>query len=78
MNPKTKDCVMFALGIAICFAIAGLSVLAEKLIPGELLGIFHKMFVGHMQPFSLGFPFLFVKEKCLRSCYSLALKQSTF
>lgn len=29
---------MFILGIAICFAVAGLSVLVEKLIPGELLG----------------------------------------
>lgn len=38
MNPKTKDRVMFILGVAICFAVAGLSVLVEKLIPGELLG----------------------------------------
>lgn len=29
---------MFLLGIAICFAVAALSVLLEKLIPGELLG----------------------------------------
>ena len=29
---------MFILGIVICFAVAGLSVLLEKLIPGELLG----------------------------------------
>ena len=29
---------MFILGVAICFAVAGLSVLLEKLIPGELLG----------------------------------------
>ncbi|MBR3761400.1 MAG: putative sulfate exporter family transporter [Lachnospiraceae bacterium] len=29
---------MFILGIAICFAVAGLSVFVEKLIPGELLG----------------------------------------
>ncbi len=35
---KTKDRSMFMLGIAICFAVAGLSVLLEKLIPGELLG----------------------------------------
>ena len=38
MNSKTKDRLMFALGVAICFAVAGLSVLLEKLIPGELLG----------------------------------------
>ena len=38
MQTKTKDRSMFILGIAICFAVAGLSVLVEKLIPGELLG----------------------------------------
>ena len=38
MDPKTKDRLLFVLGVAICFAVAALSVLAEKLIPGELLG----------------------------------------
>ena len=38
MNPKMKDRAMFALGVAICFAVAGLSVLLEELIPGHLLG----------------------------------------
>ena len=38
MNQKTKDRLMFVLGIAICFAVAGLAVLLERLIPGELLG----------------------------------------
>ncbi len=38
MNPKTKDRLLFVLGVAICFAVAALSVLVEKLIPGELLG----------------------------------------
>ncbi len=38
MRAKTKDCGMFILGVAICFAVAGLSVLIERLIPGELLG----------------------------------------
>ena len=38
MQTKTKNHRMFILGIAICFAVAGLSVLLEKLIPGELLG----------------------------------------
>ena len=38
MNTKTKDRVMFALGVAICFAVAALSILVEKLIPGDLLG----------------------------------------
>ena len=38
MNPKTKERLLFVLGIAICFAVAGLSVLLEKLIPGDLLG----------------------------------------
>ncbi len=38
MTPKTKDRLMFLLGVVICFAVAGLSVLLEKLIPGDLLG----------------------------------------
>ena len=38
MQTKTKDRCMFLLGIAICFAVASLSVFLEKLIPGELLG----------------------------------------
>jgi len=38
MNPKTKEHLLFLLGVVICFAVAGLSVLLEKLIPGELLG----------------------------------------
>ena len=38
MNPKMKDRAMFVLGVAICFAVAGLSVLLEELIPGHLLG----------------------------------------
>ena len=38
MIPQTKERLLFLLGIAICFAVAGLSVLLEKLIPGELLG----------------------------------------
>ena len=38
MIPKTKERLLFLLGVIICFAVAGLSVLLEKLIPGELLG----------------------------------------
>jgi len=38
MNVKLKSRGMFVLGVAICFAVAILSVLLEKLIPGELLG----------------------------------------
>lgn len=38
METKTKNRCMFLLGVGICFAVAGLSVLVEKLIPGELLG----------------------------------------
>jgi uncharacterized integral membrane protein (TIGR00698 family) len=38
MDPKTKKRGEFILGVAICFAVAGLSILVEKLIPGELLG----------------------------------------
>ena len=38
MNPKTKSRATFVLGVAICFAVAALSVFLEKLIPGELLG----------------------------------------
>lgn len=33
-----KDTLYLILGIAICFTVAGLSILIEKLIPGELLG----------------------------------------
>lgn len=38
MNSKTKDRSKFILGVAICFAVAGVSVLTEHLIPGDLLG----------------------------------------
>ena len=38
METKTKQQGMFLLGVAICFAVAGLSVFVERLIPGELLG----------------------------------------
>ena len=38
MNKKIKEQGMFGLGVAICFAVAYLSVTIERLIPGELLG----------------------------------------
>ena len=38
MNPKMKERLLFLLGIAICFTVAGFSVLLEELIPGVLLG----------------------------------------
>ena len=38
MKEKFKKYGMNMLGVAICFAVAGLSVFIEKLIPGELLG----------------------------------------
>ncbi|MBR4941493.1 MAG: putative sulfate exporter family transporter [Clostridia bacterium] len=38
MESKAKKRGLFVLGVAICFAVAGLSVLIERLIPGELLG----------------------------------------
>ena len=38
MKSKLKQHGIFLLGIAICFAVAALSVLVEKLIPGDLLG----------------------------------------
>ena len=38
MKTKAKERGLFVLGVAICFAVAGLSVWIEKLIPGELLG----------------------------------------
>ena len=38
MNSKLKERGMFLLGIVICFAVAGVSVLIENLIPGGLLG----------------------------------------
>ena len=38
MNTKEKSRAQFALGIAICFAVAALSVALERMIPSELLG----------------------------------------
>ena len=38
MNSKRKEQGLFLLGLAICFTLAGLSVLLERLIPGGLLG----------------------------------------
>jgi len=38
MYCKMKERAMFILGVAICFALAALSILLERLIPGELLG----------------------------------------
>ena len=38
MNTKTKERLFFLLGLAICFAVATISVLLENLIPGGLLG----------------------------------------
>ena len=38
MNSKPKARLQFLLGVAICFAVAGASVLLEELIPGGLLG----------------------------------------
>ncbi len=38
MNNKMKKQGMFILGVAICIAVAFLSVMLERLIPGELLG----------------------------------------
>ena len=38
MTPNTKDRLLFILGIVICFSVAGMSLLFEKLIPEELLG----------------------------------------
>lgn len=38
MASKMKDRSLFLLGIAVCFAVAAVSVLAARLIPGDLLG----------------------------------------
>ena len=38
MESKQKNYGPFLLGVAICFAVAGLSILVERLIPGEILG----------------------------------------
>lgn len=38
MNPKIKERLLFILGVAICFAVAVVSVFLEELIPGGLLG----------------------------------------
>ena len=38
MRTKAKEYGLFILGVAICFALAGVSILLENLIPGGLLG----------------------------------------
>ena len=38
MNPKLKEYGLFALGLLICFALAAVSVFAERWIPGDVLG----------------------------------------
>lgn len=38
MESKAKKRWLFILGLAICFAVAGVSVLLERLIPGDILG----------------------------------------
>lgn len=38
MDSKTKERGQFLLGVAICFGVAGLSILIEHFIPGDLLG----------------------------------------
>ena len=38
MNSKTKNNLLFLLGIAVCFALAGVSIFLENKIPGGLLG----------------------------------------
>lgn len=38
MSSKAKDNYLFILGLAMCFGVAGVSVLLEKIIPGGLLG----------------------------------------
>lgn len=38
MNTESKEKRLFLLGVAICFALAALSITIEKLIPGHLLG----------------------------------------
>ena len=38
MYSKKKNGGQFVLGVVICLAVAGLSMLLEELIPGELLG----------------------------------------
>ena len=38
MESKTKERCLFIAGVAICFAVAGIAVLLEELIPGGLLG----------------------------------------
>ena len=38
MQSKSKERVLFVLGLLICFSVAAASVLLEKVIPGELLG----------------------------------------
>ena len=38
MKPKTKEHLLFLLGVGICFAVAAVSAFLEELIPGGLLG----------------------------------------
>ena len=38
MRSTAKKHILFVLGVAICFAVAGVSILIENLIPGGMLG----------------------------------------
>ena len=77
MNTKTKDHLMFLLGIAICFAVAGTSVLLERLIPGELLGAsIIALFMGTIinsffHPAWIGPSLKFVSKKVLKAAIVL-------
>ena len=77
MNPKTKDRIMFLLGLAVCFAVAALSVTLEHLIPGELLGAaIIALFMGTIinsffHPSWMKAPLKFASKKILKAAIIL-------
>ena len=77
MNPKTEKNLFFVLGVGICFAVAAVSVLTERLIPGELLGAsIIALFLGTIinsffHPAWIGPSLKFVSKKVLKAAIVL-------
>ena len=58
MNLKTKERLLFFLGVAICVAVAAFSVLLEELIPGALMPVAKKLVLSAYQNTSMFGEFL--------------------
>ena len=77
MDSKIKDRLLFALGLAICFAVAAVSVTLERLIPGELLGAaIIALFMGTIinsffHPSWMKSPLKFASKKILKAAIIL-------